>query len=98
MVCLFLFVYLYCLGSFYVTLFILVYRKNTIKAGFKALTIGKVGDLSFYIIIAILIKDSITLLTIVTQVLIQDYITMITLTYCLLFTASSKSTQFGLHV
>ena len=98
---LFCFICWECIGL--LSFFLITYfwfRIITVKAGYKAFFIGKLGDFIMVLFISILGSMICDLCTsvVLLNFFLMDYISTIKILNFLLFTTATKSTQFGLHV
>eukprot|EP00759_Apiculatamorpha_spiralis_P020766 PhF_6_TR26061/c0_g1_i1/m.36732 len=88
-----------CLGLF--SFFLIsywFYRYNTLKCGFRAMFIGKLGDMIFMLAFGLVLMDLIST-SYFCMLFIVDFLDFLNFFVILIFfVAFSKSTQFGLHV
>jgi len=68
------------------------------KCGFKSMIIGKFGDFFFMVFIAWCFRDLASLSFYFLVNFVLDCVSLFSLSWCVLFSAFSKSTQFGLHI
>lgn len=89
-----------CIGlfSFFLISFFW-YRVYAIKAGFKAFTFGKLGDLSLFLAFTVLYFSSTTLYLPFTFIIqLASTYSICYFTIFILLCSFSKSTQFGMHI